>query len=1090
MNPYGHTETDNEPPSPFGGAQGAAHRFAQDLEKARYVKGAPEELLGEGGIGRVVVAHETLLRRVVAMKTLRQDRSDAAHEARLIREARITGILEHPSIVPVHDIGENDQGDIFYTMKKVEGMTLREIIEKLGPIEPRMTEVEKSKRGAVRERFGSIPARLGIFQKVCDAVAFAHAHPLRVIHRDLKPENIMVGNFGEVLVMDWGLAKVLGQADDIVELPDEDAPDEQRNVSPLSATGQMGQSVEGFFMGTDMYAPPEQLEGRLSEVDERSDVYALGGILYHLLTLQPPLDRKTIRRAEQSRASPEATSSEKPDIPIEVTETETERVPGTANPYTQIAEFIRAGGAAPLLRGTMPPGVTLPEALRPLLVKALEPDLEKRIKSANQFGKAISQYLSGVANDFEDAGAWKHFTYFVKRHKALSGVSVTAFLIIVFGSALFSWGLLNEKNKVIDERDQKEQQREIAQNASEQKALALADKTAILRSASNADHAEAERLLKVGQPGEALAHFARAIHLDSENVAAVAHGRSAMVYGLPASLAQPVEQIKHVKMLRSSSDGMILYSKRDHGFAALTNDGKSFVLPGKPESISDNGERAALFLDNKRIIAVYDLTAKNPTEIARIVPDPPFEENEDLQIRLSPDGRLLGLRRNLVRSHASVELRSVEGDIPKPLSFSLPSSRSWTYPENLGAWSMRFSQSGRFLLAYSFEELHVADAKTQSSYVLRLPGIEEDNPRHIAVNGVTSTPDERHVVAIYSHAHFSESKLGDYDSSDLAIWDTNDLSSRPKLITSVAGQLVWVETNAQGDQIAAVSVIGSGKDKHAIVWVWTVLREPLRIVPLVVHTENVRVRKVRFSPDGRLLFILSEDGRVSVIDPSNGANLGSIINLPDPILELWSSPSLDTFWVGSGSEECLYSKWRWSGFLSALVEERSTPPDGKMLKSCLPEDQLPAIDHFLDHRNAVHLSLNGAPAGVPVSLNPNFMGHNERYRVYPYALEIFDGRELRRLRVREICGIRHAHLHLLGKWFQAAGGMKFSEQGGLVVSSIEERLRMLSEVEHSLTASSQLDTDFKWWQAPASQRMASPLATWPLVQPSKPLSQK
>ena len=179
-------------------------------------------VLGEGGMGVVYLAQDRVLDREVALKVL--DRADASGAARLEQEARILARLEHPGIVPVHDCGELADGRMFYAMKRVRGRRLDHWVA----------------TGA------DVRARLDVFLRICEAVAFAHAHG--VIHRDLKPENVMVGEFGEVLVLDWGLATVKGM---------------DRGASSGS--------------GTPAYIAPEQARGEA--VDDRADVYALGAIL-------------------------------------------------------------------------------------------------------------------------------------------------------------------------------------------------------------------------------------------------------------------------------------------------------------------------------------------------------------------------------------------------------------------------------------------------------------------------------------------------------------------------------------------------------------------------------------------------------------------------------------------------------------------------------------------------------------------------------------------------------------------------------------------------------------------------------------------
>jgi serine/threonine protein kinase len=197
----------------------------------------------------------------VALKVLAVPRADEAARRRMLREARILARLEHPGIVPVHDVGSLADGRIWYTMKRVEGHRLDEHL------------------ASVPE----LPRRLAVFERVCEAVAFAHAHG--VIHRDLKPGNVMVGPFGEVLVMDWGVAKLRDAGEDTP--PDEaetramgpDDDDEADDETVRMEASAAADTRPGTVLGTPGYMAPEQAAGRAHEVDERSDVFALGALL-------------------------------------------------------------------------------------------------------------------------------------------------------------------------------------------------------------------------------------------------------------------------------------------------------------------------------------------------------------------------------------------------------------------------------------------------------------------------------------------------------------------------------------------------------------------------------------------------------------------------------------------------------------------------------------------------------------------------------------------------------------------------------------------------------------------------------------------
>jgi serine/threonine protein kinase len=229
-------------------------------EALRRLAALPEEpdfaatryrLLGEldrGGMGVVYAARDEALGREVAIKVLRAELLRADAGDRLEREARVMASLEHPGIVPVHDTGLLPDGRAFHVMKRVRGQRLDALASSL-----------------------SLAEALRLFARICEPVAFAHAHG--VVHRDLKPENVMVGPFGEVLVLDWGVAKVLAR---------DESPRPDRQGDSVRASAGSDLTADGDVVGTRGYMAPEQERGEQGAIGPRSDVWALGAILRHL----------------------------------------------------------------------------------------------------------------------------------------------------------------------------------------------------------------------------------------------------------------------------------------------------------------------------------------------------------------------------------------------------------------------------------------------------------------------------------------------------------------------------------------------------------------------------------------------------------------------------------------------------------------------------------------------------------------------------------------------------------------------------------------------------------------------------------------
>jgi len=256
---------------------------------ARYVDRQP---LAEGGGAILETARDVVLGREVVLKTLLPKfRSDENMRRRFLREARVVAMIQHPATPPIYDLGLDENGTPFFSMKRIDGSDFRSILSAASSQHPDALA------------FRSVEARLEVVIAVGQALAFSHK--LGVVHRDVKPSNILVGSFGEVMLMDWGVAKVLGDPEGQPYWQQGTLPLELDRVSADPENLELTQA--GLTFGTPQYMSPEQARGE-TDVDGRADVFSLGVVLFEALTLQrlfQGTDRKTVLEQVSSQPIPE-----------------------------------------------------------------------------------------------------------------------------------------------------------------------------------------------------------------------------------------------------------------------------------------------------------------------------------------------------------------------------------------------------------------------------------------------------------------------------------------------------------------------------------------------------------------------------------------------------------------------------------------------------------------------------------------------------------------------------------------------------------------------------------------------------------------
>lgn len=376
----GPSDADSQPPAARVDVEPTV-RYRLDREIAR------------GGMGRIFAAHDRLLDRPVAIKLLRTHAPGLAH--RFLRERQITARLQHPAIVPIYDAGVLDDGEPFFAMRMVSGKTL---------------ERAAAEAGTLEERLRLLPAVIG----VADAIAYAHGEG--IIHRDLKPQNVLVGPFGEVVVLDWGIARASKE---------DDGADASTGLADERGRAEPQVTQAGDVLGTLAYMAPEQAAG--SAVDERADVFGLGAILFQVITgALPNLDRTSVDSAARSDGRVTADLSRYPELPPE---------------------------------------------LVAIVQRAMAPSAADRYPTARELAEDLKRWQAGRMVRAYDYTPGQLARRWIRRHRTKLAVAASATVVALVLGGLAVWQVVVERRAATVERDRAERARGAAE---EQRAAAEA----------------------------------------------------------------------------------------------------------------------------------------------------------------------------------------------------------------------------------------------------------------------------------------------------------------------------------------------------------------------------------------------------------------------------------------------------------------------------------------------------------------------------------------------------------------------------------------------------------------------------------------
>jgi WD40 repeat protein/serine/threonine protein kinase len=756
--------------------------------------------VARGGMGAILKVWDEDLRRTLAMKViLGRDTSESLSEtpsvdervlARFLEEAQVTGQLDHPGIVPVHELGLDSKGRVYFTMPLVKGRDLKEIIELVHARQEGWTETKA----------------IGVILKVCEAMGYAHSKG--VLHRDLKPANIMVGRFGQTYVMDWGLAKVIGRKDTrdirlkkaVDAMPSLVHVERQEMMSPDSDSPLV--TMDGTIVGTPAYMPPEQARGAIEEMTARSDVYAVGAMLYHLLTGEAPYVPHGAKLA-----------------PLAILNAVLEGPP-------QPVHEVRRGVAA---------------ELSAICERAMARDPAQRYASTLELANDLQAYLEGRVVRAYETGAIAEFKKWVDRNRGMAAALAAAVLLLVVGLAVSSSlyfkaeesaALARTNNERANAKAVEAEDNALRAQASEKEVRGKSYVTNLLAAAFSLfvnDVADCKRHLEACPPelrGWEWRHLALALDTSLR----VIHVPKGQVASLVFSIDGPKGQVTSVAF---SPDGSEIMTGTDVGAALFWNveTGQRTGELGGPTV--DSG-RVVFAPDGARVAGASMADGRvriRSRETGDLIPGGlvPDARSHAAAVAYSPDGTRLATAYadGTVRMWDTVANRAlsdISGSIP-----GLPVPiKSFT--------SIAFSRDGkRIAVGAGDGTVLVWNAETGESIAV-LRGHD---------SGVTSVAFSSESSRLVSAA---------YDKT-VRIWDL-DKSVCTDVLRGHDAQVYCVAVSPDGSRIASASA-----DKTVRIWDAGTHHQLA-----VLHGHEKAVRSVAFSPDGARLVSGSTDMTARIWD--------------------------------------------------------------------------------------------------------------------------------------------------------------------------------------------------------------------------------